>query len=131
MYKKYQNIRVTPGGLRNGSTNLPDGSVPKDPAQSQTRQHYSKIPKLVPTPAKHQKSAKKTPTKSKKNIKTLEQTSARLKNRSSNLPGGRVPKDPAESQTYQRYSNIPKLVPTTGKHQKSPKKNRNKIGKKY
>ena len=27
------------------------------------------------------------------------------------------PKDPAQSQTYRHYSKIPKLVPTTGKHQ--------------
>ena len=52
--------------LRNGSSNLPDGHVPKDPAQSQTYRHYSKIPKLVPTTGKHQKPAKKT----QKNLKT-------------------------------------------------------------
>ena len=63
MYKKYWNIRVTPAGLKNGSSNLTDGSVPKDPAQSQTHQYYSKIPKLVPTPRNHQKSAKKKPNK--------------------------------------------------------------------
>ena len=53
MYKKYYNIRVTPAGFRNGSSNLPDGSVPKDPNKSKTYQHYSKIPKLVPTSVKH------------------------------------------------------------------------------
>ena len=51
-------------------------------------------------------------------IKTLEQTPAVLKNRSSNLPDGSVPKSPGQSQTYQHYLKIPKLVPTTGKHQK-------------
>ena len=59
--------------LKNKSSNLPDRSVPKGPVQNQTYQHYSKNPKLVPTTGKHQKSAKK-PTKSKKNIKTFEQT---------------------------------------------------------
>ena len=46
------------------------------------------------------KSLKKTPTKSKKIIKTLEQTPAVMKNRSSNLADGRVPKGPTQSQTY-------------------------------
>ena len=96
IYKKYWNIRVTPAGLRNGSSNLPDGSVPKDLAQSQTHQHYSKIPKLVLT-------LRKNETKPLKNIKTLDKTPARLKNRSSNLPKGRVPKGPAQSETYQHY----------------------------
>ena len=67
MNKKFWNIRVTPAGLRNGSSNLPDGSVPKHPAQSQTHQHYSKISKLVPTLGKHQKSAKKP----QQNLKTI------------------------------------------------------------
>ena len=62
------------------------------------------------------KSLQKNPTKSKNNIKTLEQTPTVLKTRSSNLPDGRVPKGPTQSQTYQHYSKIPKLVPTTGKH---------------
>ena len=113
-------LEQTPAVLKNRSSILPDGRVPKGPAQSQTYRRYSKISKLVPTPGKHQKSAEK-PTKSKKNIKTLEQTPAVLKNRSSNLPDGRVPKDPAQSQTYLHYSKIPKCVPTTGKHQKSAK----------
>ena len=70
---------------------------------------------------------KKTPTKSKKNIKTLEQTPAVLKSRSSNLPDGSVPKEPAQTQTYRHYSKISKLVQTTGKHKKSAKKPPNKI----
>ena len=73
------------------------------------------------------KSLQKTPTKSKKNIKTLEQTPTILKNRSSNLPHGRVPKGSTQSQAYQHYSKIPKFVPTTGKHQKFEKKPPNKI----
>ena len=59
--------------IRNRSSNLLDGSVPKSPTQSQTYRNYSKIPKLVSTTGKHQKSPKKQ-TKSKKNIKTFEQT---------------------------------------------------------
>ena len=57
------------------------------------------------------KSLQKNPTKSKKNIKTLEQTPAVLKSRSSNLPDGSVPKDPAQRETYQLYSKISRLVP--------------------
>ena len=41
--------------------------------QSKTYRHHSKIPTLVLATGKHQKSAKKL-TKSKKNIKTFEQT---------------------------------------------------------
>ena len=52
------------------------------------------------------KSLQKNPTKSKKNIKTFDQTHTVLKSRSSNLPDGSVPKDPTEIQTY--------------RHQKSP-----------
>ena len=69
---------------------------------------------------------KQNPRKSKKNIKTLKQTPAVLKNRSSNLPDRSVPKGLAQNQTCQHYSKIPKLVPTTGKRQKSAK-NPNKI----
>ena len=65
---------------------------------------------------------KQKPRKSKKNIKTLQQTPAVLKNKSSNLPDRSVPKGPVQNQTYQHYSKNPKLVPTTGKHQKSAKK---------
>ena len=65
---------------------------------------------------------KQEPRKSKKNIKTLQQTPAVLKNRSSNLPDRSVPKGPAQNQTDQHYSKNPKLVPTIGKHQKSKKK---------
>ena len=68
------------------------------------------------------KSLQKTPTKSKQNIKTLEQAPAVLKNMSSNLTNGSLPKSPAQSQTYRHYSKISKLVPPTGKHQKSAKK---------
>ena len=53
-----ENTDCHAGKVKN-SSNLPDGSVPKDPVQSQTYRHYSKIPKLVPTTGKHQKSAKK------------------------------------------------------------------------
>ena len=45
------------------------------------------------------KSLQKNPKKSKNNIKTLEQTPAVLKSRSSNLPDGSVPKGPAQTQT--------------------------------
>ena len=121
---------MTPAGLRNGSSNLPDGHVSKDPTQSQTYRHYSKISKLVPTTGKHQKSAKESPTKSKNNIKTLEQTPAVLKSRSSNLPDGSVPKGPAKTQTYRHHSKISNLVLATGKVQKYAKKT-NKIKKKY
>ena len=71
---------------------------------------------------KNIKSLQKKPTKSKKNIKTLEQTPAVLKSRSSNLPDGSVPKDPAQIQTYRHHSKIPYLVLATGKHQKYAKK---------
>ena len=64
----------------------------------------------------------KNPIKSKKNIKTLVQTPAVLKSRSSSLPDGSVPKGPAQIQTYQHHSKIPKLVLATGKHQMSAKK---------
>ena len=43
-----ENTDCRSGKVKN-SSNLPDRSVPKDPAQSQTYRHYSKIPKLVPT----------------------------------------------------------------------------------
>ena len=72
------------------------------------------------------KSLKKHPTKSKKNIKTLDQTPAVLKSRSSNLPDESAPKDPAQIQTYRHHSKIPNLVLAIGKHQKSAK-NPNKI----
>ena len=76
------------------------------------------------------KSLQKKPTKSKKKIKTLDQTPAVLKSRSSNLPDGSVPKCPAQIQTYRNHSKIPNLVLATGKHQKSAKKP-NKIQNKY
>ena len=62
------------------------------------------------------KSLQKNPTKSKKNIKTLEQTFVVLKSRSSNLPDRTVPKDLAKSETYQLYSKISRLVPATEKY---------------
>ena len=69
---------------------------------------------------------KKTPTKSKKNIKALEQTPAVLKSRSCNLPDGSVPKAPTppppKIQTYRHHSKIPKLVLATEKHQMYAKK---------
>ena len=48
-----------PAGLRNGSSNLPDGSVPKGPAQSETCQLYSQISRLVPATEKYKKPVKK------------------------------------------------------------------------
>ena len=48
---------------------------------------------------------KKNPTKSKKNIKALEQTPAVLKSRSCNLPDGSVPKAPTPPPP--KNSNIP------------------------
>ena len=68
------------------------------------------------------KSLYKKPTKSLKNIKTLEQTPAVLKSRSSNLPDGSVPKDPTQIQTYRHHSKIPNSVLAIGEHQKSAKK---------
>ena len=68
------------------------------------------------------KSLEKNPKKSKKNIKTLEQTPAVLKSRSSNLPDGSVPKGPAQIQTYRHHTKIPNLVLAIGKHRKSAKK---------
>ena len=68
------------------------------------------------------KSLQKNPKKSKNNIKTLEQTPAVLKSRSSNLPDGSVPKGLAQSETYQLYSQISRLVPATEKYKKSVKK---------
>ena len=68
----------------------------------------------------------KSPTKSKKNIKTLEQTPAVLKSRSSNLPDGSVPKGAAQIKTYRHHSKIPNLVLPTGKVQKYAKKNNKK-----
>ena len=90
---------------------------------------HTDITQKSPTTGEHQKSAK-NPTKSKKNIKTLEQTPAVLKSRSSNLPDGSVPKGLAQIQTYRHHSKIPKLDLATGKHQKSAKKP-NKIYKNY
>ena len=52
-------LEQTPAVLKNRSANLPDGSVPKDPAQIQTYRHHSKIPNLVLATGKYQKSAKK------------------------------------------------------------------------
>ena len=72
------------------------------------------------------KSLQKNPTKSKNNIKTLEQTPAVLKSRSSNLPDGSVPKGSAQTQTYRHHSKISNLVLATGKVQKYAKKT-NKI----
>ena len=72
------------------------------------------------------KSLQKNLSKSKNNIKTLEQTPAVLKSSSFNLPDGSVPKDPAQIQTYQHHLKIPNLVLAIGKHQKSAQKH-NKI----
>ena len=69
---------------------------------------------------------KQKPRKSKKNIKTLEQTPAVLKNRSSNLPDRSVPKGPAQNQTYLHYSKNPQIGPNNWKTSKVCKKT-NKI----
>ena len=53
IYKNYLNIRATPAGSGNGSSNLPDGSVPKVPAQSEIYQRYSQISRLVPGTEKY------------------------------------------------------------------------------
>ena len=45
--------------LRNGSSNLPDGSVPKGSAQSKTSQLYSQISRLIPATEKYKKPVKK------------------------------------------------------------------------
>ena len=68
------------------------------------------------------KSLQKNATKSKKSIKTLEQTPAVMKSRSSNLPDESVPKGSARSQTYRPHSKMPDLVLAAEKHQKSAKK---------
>ena len=68
------------------------------------------------------KGLQKKATKSKKDIKTLEQTPAVLKSRSSNLPDGSVPKGPAQIRTYRHYSKLPNLVLATEKHQMSARK---------
>ena len=88
------------------------------PARNEINWHYSKIPKLVLATKKHQKSAKKYPTKS--NPCSL--THAVLKNGSFNLPDSNVPKGPAYNETYQHYPKILKLVLATEKHQKLAKK---------
>ena len=38
--KNIKTLEQTPAVLKSSSSNLPDGSVPKDPAQSQTYRHY-------------------------------------------------------------------------------------------
>ena len=58
-YKNCENIAATPAKLRNGSSNLPDRSVPKGSAQSQTSQLYSQISRLVPATEKYKKPVKK------------------------------------------------------------------------
>ena len=74
-------------------------------------------------------SLQKNPTKSKNNIKTLEQTLAVLKSRSSNLPDRSVPKGPAHTQTYRHHSKISNLVLATGKVQKYAKKTQQNLKK--
>ena len=59
--------------MKNRSSSLPDRSVPKGPAQNQTPT-LLKNRKICPNNWKTSKVSKKTPTKSKKNIKTYEQT---------------------------------------------------------
>ena len=57
--KNIKTLEQTPAVLKSRSSNLPEGSVPKSPTQSQTYRHNSKIPNLVLAIGKHQKSAKK------------------------------------------------------------------------
>ena len=74
--KSKENIKTleeTTAVLKSRSSNLPDGSVPKSLAQSQTYRHHPKISNLVLATEKHQKSSKKT-NKILKNLKTFEQT---------------------------------------------------------
>ena len=73
------------------------------------------------------KSMQKDPTKSNKNIKTLEPPPAVLKNRSPNLPDGSVPKGPAQSKTCRHYSKLPKLVPTPGNKTSKISKTTNEV----
>ena len=58
--KNITTLEQTPAILKSRSSSLPDGSVPKRPAQIQTYRHHSKIPNLLLATRKHQKSAKKT-----------------------------------------------------------------------
>ena len=53
-------LEQTPAVLKSRSSNLPDGSVPKGPAQTQTYRHHSKISNLALATGKVQKYAKKT-----------------------------------------------------------------------
>ena len=57
--KNITTLQQTPAVLKSRSSNLPDGSVPKGPSQTQTYRHHSKIPNLILATGKHQKSAKK------------------------------------------------------------------------
>ena len=54
--------------------NLPDRSVPKDPAPKSNISTLLKKPQIGPNNWKTSKLCKQTPTKSKKNSKTFEQT---------------------------------------------------------
>ena len=72
--KSKNNIKTleqTPAVLKSKSSNLPDGSVPKGPAKTQTYQHHSKISNLVLVTGKVQKYAKKTQQNLKKILKHL------------------------------------------------------------
>ena len=60
--KSKNNIKTleqTPAVLKSRSSNLPDGSVPKGPAQTQTYRHHSNFSNLVLATGKVQKYAKK------------------------------------------------------------------------
>ena len=57
--KNIKTLDQTPAVLKRRSSNLPDGTVPKDPTQIQTYRHHSKMPNFILAIGKYQKSAKK------------------------------------------------------------------------
>ena len=57
--KNITTLEQTPAILKSRSSSLPDGSVPKRPAQIQRYRHHSKIPNLLLATRKPKKSAKK------------------------------------------------------------------------
>ena len=52
-------MTAIPAVLKNGSSNLSDSNVSKDPADNETYRHYLKIPKFVLENGKYQKSSQK------------------------------------------------------------------------
>ena len=69
--KSTKTIRVTPAGLRNGSSNLLDGSVSKAPPKVKHTDITQKSPNWLQQ-LENIKSLQKNSTKSKKSFKTLE-----------------------------------------------------------